>query len=426
MDIQTLSSAGAINESEPIVQEKPGHRVSRALLAVLLLLPIYVGRVHELFHFLDGLPIAKVATGLALLVIFFDGRRQKGFLAELVSFPQVRNLSWLLVFAVLSLPFSVWRGASVDFLADFLKNLLFIMLMLYSVRSESDVRKVAWALILSAFMLTIGSFIEPQFVEDGRVYVINGFDPNEFALFLLMVLSLALFVMEGEKGWRKLLLIGIILLGMVAIFRTGSRGGLIALLGVAAILMSRKGLKYAIAVSPAVMLLAVILLMNVDEARWERFATILSPEQDYNTTDSTGRIEVWKNGIELFFANPLFGVGMGVFPVAEGIHHGREGKWSAAHNAGIQVGAELGVGGLIMFLLLLSSSISAVRRNGNGPPWLRRGVEFGLYVYCIGAFFLSWAYALTLYFFVALSVICARLGRESLKARAHAGSNGVR
>ena len=40
-------------------------------------------------------------------------------------------------------------------------------------------------------------------------------------------------------------------------------------------------------------------------------------------------------------------------------------RWSAAHNSFIQVGAELGIPGLVLFLGIIASAFGALRRSGH-------------------------------------------------------------
>ena len=71
-------------------------------------------------------------------------------------------------------------------------------------------------------------------------------------------------------------------------------------------------------------------------------------------------------------ANPLFGVGPEQFPAAEGTlspfaerqQFGIGVRWNAAHNSFIQIGAELGLPGLALFIAIIASAFAALRRAG--------------------------------------------------------------
>src|SRR5439155_15598037 len=139
------------------------------------------------------------------------------------------------------------------------------------------------------------------------------------------------------------------------------------------------------------------------EAYWTRISTIWGGEAGVtNQYDAGGitaaRWDVWKTGLLLFLNNPLIGVGAGAFSVAEGYSHGGAGKWSTAHNSFLQIGVELGIGGLILFVFVLYQAVVScqelARRGSDGPgrPALRplaRGLEIGLYGYLVTGFGLS-------------------------------------
>src|ERR1043165_5782211 len=99
---------------------------------------------------------------------------------------------------------------------------------------------------------------------------------------------------------------------------------------------------------------------------------IIPPHEEYHLTAEEGRIQVWERGLGYMTSYPVFGVGVRNFPVAEGTispqarrqERGLPVRWGAAHNTYIQIGAELGIPGLLLFLGLLWSTFAALRRAG--------------------------------------------------------------
>jgi len=154
-----------------------------------------------------------------------------------------------------------------------------------------------------------------------------------------------------------------------------------------------------------------------------RVQTILNPSADYNWRgkSETGRLEIWKRGLDYMMTYPVFGVGVGVFPMAEGIlapeareqrQYGRNFKWSAAHNPFIQIGAEVGVLGLIAFVALLLGAFRTLSKVRRGPP-AEAAVLGQILTACfvgfvVGAFFSSQAYAPYLYTLLGMIVGLAR------------------
>src|SRR5690606_15321749 len=123
----------------------------------------------------------------------------------------------------------------------------------------------------------------------------------------------------------------------------------------------------------------VVLLMTFGgETYWSLMKTMLNPSQDYNWAggSETGRMEIWKRGVTYMAGNPLLGVGVRCFSVAEGTLSPQAAqqsigigfKWSTAHNSFVQIGAELGVGGLLLFCAMLASSFRQLWRIARLRP----------------------------------------------------------
>ena len=104
---------------------------------------------------------------------------------------------------------------------------------------------------------------------------------------------------------------------------------------------------------------------------WDQMSTIMS-DADYNRTDESGRMQIWRRGIGYMLQNPILGVGPNNFQTAEGMlspfaerqQFGVGVRWNAAHNSFVQVGAELGIPGLILFLAIIATAFRSLRRSG--------------------------------------------------------------
>jgi O-antigen ligase len=169
--------------------------------------------------------------------------------------------------------------------------------------------------------------------------------------------------------------------------------------------------------------LAAMLVVG-NQQYWEMMQSILHPTQDYNWAGKSqeGRMEVWKRGLSYMAARPLTGVGASGFFVAEGTlsqrakeasWRGKGLKWSAPHNSFVQAGAELGVPGLLLFILLLWAAYRSARQRaraqaapGRAPPSVLLGQAFAASMvgYAVTAFFLSQAYAAFLYTLLGLAI----------------------
>ena len=188
--------------------------------------------------------------------------------------------------------------------------------------------------------------------------------------------------------------------------------------------------------------------MNFDQ-RWhgilagtawkERIRTMWDPQTEYDQT-AGGRTDLWKASLVLLAKRP-WGVGIDNFTTAEGLSHGGVGKWSAPHNSFLQIGVELGVVGLAIYIRMLARTLRSLRliKLSIKPPKLpvvmrrlperqRRApaqemdesghlyqfaeaLEMALWGFIIGGFFLSQAYSSMLYIMLALGIVFTRLAK---------------
>lgn len=385
---------------------------------LLLLVPIYLGRIQEMVPFLHHLYLAKITMGMALLIFFLSFDRYSEGNAVLSKIPQAKYIVLIFIMAVLSIPFSYWPGGSFNYIvSNYVKLLLFVFLLVWCINTEEELLKICWAFAGTVLLINIVGLVNPSEIR-GRIFVGSTYDPNDMALLLVVALPLLFSMMENTAGWKKLLLMVAMLTSLVMILRTGSRGGLVALVSVLGMVSYQKGLAYLLKRLPILLVLLFVVLGFASAVQMERLETIFSMGEDYNTTQQGGRLEIWKRGISIMFRNPFLGCGIDQFIIANGKM--ADGTWHTAHNSFIQIGAELGVTGLLLFVLLISSSIRSLKDKEGilEKIWLVRGIRTGLYGFCIGGFFLSWAYSYVTYFLVAISIIVQKISLN--KEYAHA------
>jgi O-antigen ligase len=131
-----------------------------------------------------------------------------------------------------------------------------------------------------------------------------------------------------------------------------------------------------------------------------RVQTLFAIEQDYNVSAESGRLAVWRRGVDHFLSRPLTGVGVVQYENAEGRWGEQNGrvrgfKWSAAHNMYLQSAAEMGLVGLTGLLLILIPGASlgwmVVSTRGQNGKVAGFAAATGLacVAYLIGGTFLS-------------------------------------
>ncbi|MGH2599601.1 MAG: O-antigen ligase family protein [Dehalococcoidia bacterium] len=222
----------------------------------------------------------------------------------------------------------------------------------------------------------------------------------------------------------------VVALGLVTIIMTKSRGGFIALIVVAVIVLAK--LPSRIPMLRTGLLFGGILVFSLfaPQSYWERITTIWGDDEeqseemvqgekqpsqdDYLEGGFSPRWDLWMTGMRLMLENPLVGVGINAFALAEqGQTFGR-GGWKAPHNSFTQIGAELGILGLALFVYLLYRSIrnyrTVIRMARRVPQlqyhlWTAHGLETSVYGYIIAGAALNHAYSTIFYYLVAMSVV---------------------
>ena len=370
-----------------------------------------VARLHQLFPILSLVRPVAVAGLLAIGLFLLDRvpRRRLGPL-------QLRATRYLIAFLVwmaLSVPGALWPGGAFATFVDFLKTALISLVIISAVRSVRDVERLTLiyfigAVIFAAVVLSRTTF---QLAVGGRMERLYFYDSNDFATYAITAMPLGLYFAASERRlWMRGLAWGGIALLAAGFIWSGSRGGFLAFIAVIAYFLLRyTSVKQSWRWS-AVAVMALLVTAIAGDAYWERINTVLRPTQDYNMTDDQGRMRLWRRGVGYMIEHPVLGVGAGNFPRAEGtisplvgrMPRGRTVKWGPPHNSYVQVGAELGLVGLLIFAAFLFNvfrTLGAVR-SAAGPPGplgreatrLAQSLTASLIGFVVGSFFLTLAY----------------------------------
>jgi len=398
-----------------------------------------VGRVHQLFPQL-GILRPAILTGVVAIGLWIFDRHASRRSTRLIV-PTTKYLLAFLLWMALSVPGSISPGNSFILLFDsFIKTVLMYFVVAGSVRQVRDVERLAMVYLISATVYAgvVLSRFDLGAGDAWRLGHLYYYDANDFGTFAVSAMPLALYgVLAGRRTMSRVLAaiaLAVLTLGFVY---SGSRGGFIALVAVGAFVVVRyEGIRLRWRISgPA--LVAVVLLATASDQYWQQMSTIVS-DADYNRTEESGRLQIWQRGIGYMLQNPTFGVGAGNFQAAEGTlspyaerqQFGIGVRWNAAHNSLVQVGAELGIPGLILFLAIIASTFVALSRAARNRRSLRpqcRGAQLTQALtaswigFLVGAFFLSLAYSEMFYTLVALAVglqKVTRSGSASVNVRA--------
>jgi O-antigen ligase len=409
-------------------------RWSLLLGCVVVYMTAAVGRAHQLWPVVGAIRPTMLSALAALVLIALDPGIRGRWRAAWAT-PAVRWLLAMAAWATLSIPLALYPGGAFDTVVNGLyKALAMMVAMIVAVRGVRDIRRLAIAYFFIAVMFSV--VILTRFRMDDatqRLAKLIYYDANELALLAAASMPFGVFAIWRLRGVATRL---VIVLGLAALFAvfvmSGSRGGVVAL-GV--------GLVYTVILLKAIKLrwrlLAIAIfggafLASASDQFWERMDSAVE-QDDYNLTSPTGRVQVWTRGIGYMLDRPLLGVGAGNFQTAEGrlsdyaaMIRSRSGgvKWSAAHNSYVQVGAELGVPGLVLFLAAIFGTLRALQRVTRRRRLTPADTELvglayvslvALIIFLVGATFLSLAYHDMLFALLGLAmgvqVVARRSGR---------------
>ena len=391
--------------------------------------------------------------GLAVLVALMKPRlvAWKNMTA---SYPS----KWVIVFFGLacgSAIFGLSLGGSVRFVLDvYSRNLIFFFLMVIAIRHIHDLALLMWSFVASVGVLVVlaQTVLDLEYTREGLGRLGGGqgmFDANDLGMILVMALPLALlFFFNGKPLTRMLSLVTMIGIP-VTIALTGSRGAMIglAVIGLTMLVTLRR----ISVVKRAGILAAVVagLFFAAPDGYWKQMGTLFNLKDDYNYSVDYGRKGIAKRGIGYMLGRPLFGVGVANFPRAEGTispiaktrqDEGLSVEWIAPHNTYVQVGAEMGVPALTIWLALLFGGTVGLWRLRRRLPasWQHESAErkflsdaclflpLSFLGFAVTSLFLSHAYTIVAYIiFAYLGGLHLLVHNELRKGSSMAGAEVV-
>ena len=378
-------------------------------------------RPQDYLSFLEPLRLGLV-LGLLTLCIWFFSTKRAGKEAPVEK--QVKLYGCLILVMVLSIPFSYYLGASLKELFRYGSVALFVFLFYRLINDVEKIRKLLFVYCIGIAVYGL-SILTKGSLTEGRISFGTMFDPNDIAFYMISFITFnLLFISRENGGVVRLIALLSFVLGLLITVKTGSRGGFVALMAVLVFFLFRRSASFNITVlhKGGLVLLAVVALQFID-IDTGRFRTILDFKNDYNVTSEEGRLTIWKSGMKMMFTHPLTGVGVNSFP--EGMGRDREArgldstKWQTAHNSLVQIGAETGILGFALFLLLSLNAykiFADITKNSGEPGFVRLGelAQAGFVGHFVATMFISQAYSVSWAFYIVLSAVLNRLHTEQV------------
>ncbi|HEX7361135.1 MAG TPA: O-antigen ligase family protein [Bryobacteraceae bacterium] len=348
-----------------------------------------------------------------------------GFLDNKASF----CFAALTVWVVISFPLSEWRAVSFPLIEKTIQGLILFVAVAQLGSTEKHWRWIAAGFGYGALCASIVSFFLAKTIVGGRLVIGRGgtlTDPNELALSLVIGLPFLLYTAALSKGLKRIVLYASSILVLYSFARTGSRGGLLALMAMLLVffILGKTTQKMAMIVACVVGIAAGVVLLP--HGITDRFTTFFAVHEDNvsNATEShldsavasaEGRKDLLIQSLQITAQHPLLGVGPGVFPTVARhqrvANHQSGGANLVTHNTYTEYSAEAGVLAFVFWtgtlFFCIRYALQAYRSMSGLDDLLAfaaRDTLAAMIALAVGSCFLSLAYGLKIPVLLGLTV----------------------
>jgi O-antigen ligase len=306
------------------------------MLFILIYVALVIVRPQEYPAFADvELSLLSGSLAAAALSWLISGRKN-------FSQPQYPLLFAFFVVTMISIAANGWVGGAVEQATQFAPTIIAFVLLANGLTTQRRLIATMQVLILCSLVLALHGAYQvengigwtgmPLVQEDGRIQYIGIFaDPNDLGLLFVTVLPMTLYLAMrgGLLGLARLFWLAAAGLLLYGVYLTNSRGSMLAVAVMGGVwLWLRRGLIVAMVLGGSGLAVLQMLPSRLQEL-------------DAGEESAAGRVEAWYEGLQMFEAHPLVGVGTGNF-----VEH----YFLTAHNSFVLVLAETGFIGYIIWL----------------------------------------------------------------------------
>jgi O-antigen ligase len=361
------------------------------------------------------LPIASAGIGIGLIGVLLAPSG--------VRLPQPILLmgAWLLWCAVTGMQ-SQYRTEVLESLTDYLKIFLIFFVAINTAKRPSQIALVVglWVLMFDLYPAR-GSYFNYIFnigTFDRFGWNFSFANYNDLAAYAILALALAAFLASGRYP-KYVKLGGLASTGAIAvlILLTQSRGAFLGLVIAFSLLLLRSN-KRKLLIRAGVVA-AMLFVASAPASTWQRFANMkfLTDRDTIKEADSSAeqRWIVLQIASAVVKDHALTGVGLGAYSEAHGVYAADRGEWAFGagnrdtHNMYMNLLAETGLPGALLFLCMLGSVIARAAKSErllriSDPTSAEqlRILRFGLIAYLISATFGTFHRVSFLYLYLAI------------------------
>jgi O-antigen ligase len=408
--------------TEKVEQDDP-YRFAFITLWVFTL-TLYV-RPNDLIPMLGAFPIAKLIA-ITAVVAYISAQTKLG--KPIINRTIEAKMIYLLLFlSIIFIPSAVSPQDSITLLTEtFIKTVIIFMMMIGAINTTEKLHSLLKLVVVCGSVMAfyaIRSYMAGHFTDSGlRIEGLVGgmfANANDLAAALDMLMPVALALGLTSSGLSRLfyfICAGLMAGGVLATF---SRGGFLGFMAVIGLLVWKFGRGHKIKTLLIAPLGLAAILTLLPGSYLNRITTIMDTKQD-QTGSAQERTELMKRAAEVAMRRPVVGIGLGNFHIYSHNEH-------VAHNAYLEVAAELGLIGLIAYLIIIFAPLRGLKRVENeclnslaqsdrNKRYLSIGLQAHMVAYIVTSFFLSIQYLWYLYYAAAFAIVLRQIHAAGVSA----------
>ena len=379
--------------------------------------------------------------GIAYRIIFAMVLLSRGFQVALKT-NVGKALLGFTIFMGLSVPFSVWRTGSKEIFQNQWLAFSFVAFLSVAglVQNYSQWLKLFKSLTYALLVFTIIANVFGV-SDNGRLFLEQGKfgNPNEMAQALLLGLPLWGVMMVNSKSLPgKVFAVGVMVLILGTTFRTGSRGAMIGFVAMLLVVFVRASIMGKMQIILAGVFFMGIVVTTMPGKLISRYKSIADDEVDVaemggamaeSAASSTqSRKQLLRHSLIFTMKHPLFGVGPGMFEVADDAYMKamglRKGTWLGTHNSYTQVSSEVGIPAFLFFVSAVGMALKgpyAIYKKTRGDPRLQElgnvalGIHYCMVLYAVTILFEHIAYTIMLPVFGGMAACLVRTAEVEIQ-----------
>ncbi len=312
-----------------------------------------------------AVPFVPTMITLGLLMMTLLSLLLKVVLAQEFSLNYFRTNLWVLVFLLCVVLFGLSSIATEGIKQIVLLTSAFVVsyfVVIHTVETKGQFRFLLYVFVIAGTLSAVygiyqyvfgdvftQSWIDAEMFEDIRMRVYSTFEnPNVYGEYLILVIPVIIALFWTEKGWlRKLFLLGMLGITMLAAVLTFSRGcwlGIILEVGILLVIIDKRFI-----------LLGVILLMCaplvLPKTIMNRFTSI----GNLKDSSTSYRVNIWYGTVDMLKDYWPSGVGVGTasFNAVYPMYSYNAISTQHSHNLFLQLLSSYGVIGFACFLIMM-------------------------------------------------------------------------